>query len=75
MKSLCAGQGRLIAIKSGIGPGSICTTRIVTGGGRAQITAMLKPRRFRDGRHPGDCRWRQSSFRDHSKGDCRRPSV
>ena len=29
------------AVKVGIGPGSICTTRIVTGAGLPQITAIL----------------------------------
>ena len=30
------------AIKVGIGPGSICTTRVVTGGGMPQVTAILR---------------------------------
>jgi len=30
------------AVKVGIGPGSICTTRIVTGGGMPQITAIME---------------------------------
>ena len=33
------------AVKVGIGPGSICTTRIVTGAGVPQITAILECRR------------------------------
>ncbi|MBI4464303.1 MAG: IMP dehydrogenase [Acidobacteria bacterium] len=33
------------AIKVGIGPGSICTTRVVTGAGVPQITAVLECRR------------------------------
>ena len=33
------------AIKVGIGPGSICTTRVVTGAGVPQITAILECRR------------------------------
>jgi IMP dehydrogenase len=34
------------AIKVGIGPGSICTTRIVTGAGIPQVTAVLDCARF-----------------------------
>jgi IMP dehydrogenase len=30
------------AIKVGIGPGSICTTRMVTGAGMPQITAIAE---------------------------------
>ncbi len=30
------------AVKVGIGPGSICTTRIVTGGGMPQVTAIME---------------------------------
>jgi len=33
------------AVKVGIGPGSICTTRIVTGGGVPQITAIVEAAR------------------------------
>jgi IMP dehydrogenase len=33
------------AVKVGIGPGSICTTRVVTGAGVPQITAILECRR------------------------------
>jgi IMP dehydrogenase len=33
------------AIKVGVGPGSICTTRVVTGAGVPQITAILECRR------------------------------
>jgi len=29
------------AVKAGIGPGSICTTRVVTGVGVPQITAIM----------------------------------
>ena len=32
------------AVKVGIGPGSICTTRMVTGAGMPQITAIAEPR-------------------------------
>ena len=42
------------AVKVGIGPGSICTTRVVAGVGVPQLTAILAvPRRCR----PGACRW------------------
>lgn len=30
------------AVKVGIGPGSICTTRVITGGGMPQITAIME---------------------------------
>ena len=41
------------AIKVGIGPGSICTTRVVTGAGVPQITAIMECRRAaRDGGVP-----------------------
>ena len=41
------------AIKVGIGPGSICTTRIVTGAGVPQITAIAEaPARAREQRFP-----------------------
>jgi len=42
-KDLC--QAGASAIKVGIGPGSICTTRIVTGAGMPQITAILEASR------------------------------
>ncbi len=35
------------AIKVGIGPGSICTTRMVTGAGMPQITAIAEAYRAR----------------------------
>ncbi len=31
------------AVKVGVGPGSICTTRVVTGVGVPQITAIVEP--------------------------------
>lgn len=37
------------AIKVGIGPGSICTTRVVTGAGVPQITALLEATRATQG--------------------------
>lgn len=52
------------AVKVGIGPGSICTTRVVTGVGVPQITAIYECAKALDGsvpviadggiRHPGD---------------------
>jgi IMP dehydrogenase len=42
-KDLCAAGAS--AVKVGIGPGSICTTRIVTGAGMPQITAILEASR------------------------------
>src|SRR6202040_3460935 len=37
------------AIKVGIGPGSICTTRVVTGAGMPQITAIMEAARAAKG--------------------------
>ncbi len=42
-RDLCAAGAS--AVKVGIGPGSICTTRIVTGAGMPQITAILEASR------------------------------
>ena len=42
-RDLC--QAGASAVKVGIGPGSICTTRIVTGAGMPQITAILEASR------------------------------
>ena len=47
------------AVKVGVGPGSICTTRVVAGVGVPQLTAVYRPHRhgrfhrqgFRDRRH------------------------
>jgi IMP dehydrogenase len=49
------------AVKVGIGPGSICTTRIVAGVGVPQLTAIMDAARG-GGRHPGDRRWRHQVF-------------
>ncbi len=38
------------AVKVGMGPGAICTTRVVTGAGMAQITAVLEAARALEGR-------------------------
>ncbi len=57
-------------VKVGIGPGSICTTRVVTGTGVPQITAISNVvAALGDQRHYGYCRWRNSIFRGYSQGD------
>jgi IMP dehydrogenase len=38
------------AVKVGMGPGTICTTRVVSGAGMAQITAVLEAARALEGR-------------------------
>jgi IMP dehydrogenase len=38
------------AVKVGMGPGAICTTRIVSGAGMAQVTAVLEAARALEGR-------------------------
>uniref|UniRef100_UPI001C2FB842 IMP dehydrogenase n=1 Tax=Pantoea sp. GbtcB22 TaxID=2824767 RepID=UPI001C2FB842 len=38
--ALALAQAGVCAVKVGIGPGSICTTRIVTGVGVPQVTAV-----------------------------------
>src|SRR5690606_8338806 len=40
------------AVKVGIGPGSICTTRVVTGVGVPQLTAIMEAVRGVEGRVP-----------------------
>jgi len=71
-------------IKVGIGPGSICTTRVVSGAGVPQITAIseMLARQPRSG-HPADCRWRHQVLRAISpkpsqagrrRGDDRQPA-
>ena len=42
-KDLCLAGAS--AVKDGIGPGSICTTRVVTGAGMPQVTAILEASR------------------------------
>jgi IMP dehydrogenase len=37
------------AVKVGMGPGAICTTRVVTGSGMAQVTAILEAARAAEG--------------------------
>ena len=54
------------AVKVGIGPGSICTTRIVTGMGVPQITAVSQVAEvLADAGIPLDCRWRYSFLWRH----------
>jgi hypothetical protein len=57
------------AVKVGVGPGSICTTRIVAGVGVPQITAVSMVSEALQGRHPADRRWRHPLFRRHRQGD------
>ena len=61
------------AIKVGIGPGSICTTRMVTGAGMPQITAIAEAyRAAREHGHPGDRRRRHQVLRRNHQGHRRR---
>ena len=59
------------AIKVGIGPGSICTTRIVAGVGVPQLTAIMDAAACRE-RRPGHRRRRNPHQRRHRQGACRR---
>ena len=57
-------------VKVGIGPGSICTTRIVAGVGVPQITAIAERRRGAAGhRRAADRRRRHPLFRRYRQGD------
>ena len=60
------------AVKVGIGPGSICTTRIVAGVGVPQITAVANVAEAlaRIGCSL-DCRWRHTLFGRHFQSPCR----
>ena len=61
------------AVKVGIGPGSICTTRMVTGAGMPQITAISECfRAAREREHPGHRRRRHQVFRRRHQGHRRR---
>ena len=64
------------AVKVGIGPGSICTTRMVTGAGMPQITAIAEaaPRRPR-ARHSGHRRRRHQVLRRNHQGHRRRRQL
>ena len=64
------------AIKVGIGPGSICTTRMVTGAGMPQITAIAEAYRAATrARHPGHRRRRHQVLRRGHQGHCRRRQL
>ncbi len=61
------------AVKVGVGPGSICTTRVVTGVGRAAGHRGLRGLAGRPpGRRPGDRRRRPEVLRRHRQGARRR---
>ena len=61
------------AIKVGIGPGSICTTRIVAGVGVPQLTAIMDAVEVaKKSQHAGDRRRRHQIFRRSRQSDCRR---
>ena len=61
------------AIKVGIGPGSICTTRIVAGVGVPQLTAIMDSvEAAKKAEHPGDRRRRHQIFRRSRQGARRR---
>ena len=61
------------AVKVGIGPGSICTTRIVAGVGVPQLTAILDSVEVaRERRHSRHRRRRHQIFRRSRQGDRRR---
>ena len=61
------------AVKVGIGPGSICTTRIVAGVGVPQLTAIMDAvSRGARCRRAGDRRWRHQIFRRPGQGAGRR---
>ena len=57
------------AVKVGMGPGSICTTRVVSGVGMPQITAILNcARATREANIPLDRRRRNQVLRRYHKG-------
>ena len=60
------------AVKVGIGPGSICTTRIVAGVGVPQITAIAMVAEALQGPHPADRRRRHPLLGRHRQGARRR---
>ena len=60
------------AVKVGVGPGSICTTRIVAGVGVPQITAIAMVAEALQGPHSADRRRRHPLFGRHRQGDGRR---
>ena len=60
-------------IKVGIGPGSICTTRLVAGIGVPQLSAILNVKKgMGKSKCTLNCRWRNKIFRRHCKSiSCR----
>ncbi len=48
--AIAAADAGADAVKVGMGPGAICTTRVVTGAGMAQITAVLEAAQALEGR-------------------------
>ena len=59
------------AIKVGIGPGSICTTRVVSGVGVPQVTAIYQTARAAAGQGADHRRRRDPLLRRHHQGDRR----
>ena len=61
------------AVKVGVGPGSICTTRIIAGVGVPQLSAIMEvaevSKRYESSHH---CRWWNKIFWGYHKGDCSR---
>ena len=53
------------AAKVGIGPGSMCTTRIITGHGVPQLTAVASVSKSTQARCPCDCRWWNQKLRGY----------
>ena len=61
------------AVKVGVGPGSICTTRVVAGVGVPQVTAIYEAvAGLQAGRRPADRRRRAAVLRRHRQGARRR---
>ena len=64
------------AIKVGIGPGSICTTRIVAGVGVPQLTAVLEvAEAVKKAGIPHHSRWRHQAVGRYCQGDCCRSRL
>ena len=64
------------AVKVGIGPGSICTTRVVAGVGVPQISAIARVAKALEGTgRSGDRRWRNPLLRRHRQGARRRRAL
>jgi IMP dehydrogenase len=56
-------------VKVGVGPGSICTTRVVAGVGVPRSPRSTRPPWRKPGRRPGDRRRRAAVLRRHRQGD------